>query len=325
VNTTRPDYRSFDDIPEELYKQFPPCSWTVGTHPSIYFPVLSISESGGARIVERKRPFRRGAKLDDTGREAYRWKLSAVFHNSIQEEGMEINGEPLYPDVLNSLLGTLGTGETGDLILPTRGIVRARFASYNRLENFDSRDYAAVELEFIEDNEDKATAEGYTALKLQGSAETMIEEATFSAQSEGSWSGSLEDLTELVRSIEGYASAPGDYRRDIESQTKAVMALHQRVVAANQKAATTGRDAFFYPTSHKAQRDLATLSDMVARERQAARMSITSIVCGRDQSLADVAVMVGQPIEDLLTLNFQLEDPFFIEAGTVVRVMNASK
>lgn len=322
--TTRPDYRSFDDIPEELYKQFPPCSWMVGNNSAIYFPILTINETGGARIVERKRPYRRGAKLDDTGREAYHWKLTAVFHNSILEEGMEINGMPLFPNVLNALLSTVGTAQTGDLILPTRGIQRARFASYSRVDTFDSRDYAVVDLEFIEDNEDKITIERYTSLRLQGNGETKIEEAIFSAQSEGSWSGSLEDLTELVRGIEGYASAPDDFRRDLEGQANTVLQLHQRVVSANQKAATDGRDAFFYPSSHKAQRDLATLSEMCAQERQSARRSITSIVCGRDQSLADVSAMVGQPIETLLEINFQLDDPFFIEAGTVVRILNAN-
>lgn len=319
----RSDFRAFGGEPTPVYTQYAACTWMIGTYPTIVFPIVRLIETGGARLVERKRPYRPGAKLDDTGREAYKWKLTAVFDNSITEEGLEANGAALYPDVLNRLLETVGVGECGTLTLPTRGPMAARFAAYSRVEEAEARDFVIVEMDFWEDNEDKISIEHYAAPRIQASGQTMIEEAIFSAQSEGSWSGSLEDLTELVRGIEGYASAPDDYKRDLEAQANTIMQLHQRVVAANQKVAVTGRDAFLYPSSHKAQRDLATLAEMCAQERQATRRSMTSIVCGKNQTLADVAIMVGQPIETLLEINLQLEDPFWIEAGTVVRVPNA--
>jgi hypothetical protein len=54
------------DDPTAIFEQYPVASFAVRGDP-IYFAVESIEEDGGNRIVRRRRPYRDGAKLDDTG------------------------------------------------------------------------------------------------------------------------------------------------------------------------------------------------------------------------------------------------------------------
>src|SRR5262245_15019791 len=107
----------------ETFEDYEVCSWKVGQRSgTLKFPVSSIQESGGNRIVERNRPYRNGAKLDDVGSNATKWTIEAVFENSIMEgeKGLDQN-VLLYPNVLNAVLDSFRIHGTGDLVIPTRG------------------------------------------------------------------------------------------------------------------------------------------------------------------------------------------------------------
>ena len=156
----RPDFDQA--VPRDpVFEQYPSASWSVGTQVALVFPVTEITEEGGNRIVLRERPYRDGAKVDDIGSKAKSWSLKAIFENTINE-GLIQNGQPLYPGVLNELIRSFDQHETGDLIVPTVGKVRARAQSYVRTERNDERDYATVEFKFVQDNEDAIDATSFT-------------------------------------------------------------------------------------------------------------------------------------------------------------------
>src|SRR5689334_5238078 len=102
-----------------IFENYPPCSWTVQGD-TIVFPVADIEEDGGNRIVRRRRPYRNGAKLDDTGSNEKVWRVTVVLENSIEEDGLDPN-RPLYPFVANALVSSFDLHDTGDLVLSTRG------------------------------------------------------------------------------------------------------------------------------------------------------------------------------------------------------------
>jgi len=111
---------SFDRADLEEFEQYSVASWTVNNR-TLAFPAKVINDNGGNRIVQRERPFRDGAKLDDTGSRATVWAFEVLFENSIEESGLEINAMPLYPDVINAIIESFKTHETGDLVVPTVG------------------------------------------------------------------------------------------------------------------------------------------------------------------------------------------------------------
>jgi hypothetical protein len=109
VDDTRRATTPLDDV----FEGYPVGSWTAENAATIAFPVEDIGESGGNRIIERERPYRDGAKLDDTGRKATQFTMVCKFENTITEPGLEINGlKNLYPDVLNDLIASFGIHKT---------------------------------------------------------------------------------------------------------------------------------------------------------------------------------------------------------------------
>ena len=68
---------------------------------AIALPVSRIEEEGGNRLVERERPNRDGAKIDDTGSKAKRWVLTLDYLNGSTEPDFP---EDAYPDVVNQLM-----------------------------------------------------------------------------------------------------------------------------------------------------------------------------------------------------------------------------
>ena len=124
------------------FEKFPVCTWTIRGR-SLSFPVLSVDETGQKRRVEHERPWRKGAKQDDLAAKATRWSIRAIFHNGVQEDGID---QPLYPDALRVMYRLFDELETGDLVIPTVGLRRVRPDGYTRQESGDGdmRDGAIV-------------------------------------------------------------------------------------------------------------------------------------------------------------------------------------
>lgn len=318
-----------EDIPEvTVFEQYPVGSWTVQGSTKVVFPVQKITESGGNRVVERERPFRDGAKLDDTGSKAKRWSLVAVFENSIEEAGLSDNGDlALYPDILNELINSfdLYHEEPGDLVIPTRGAVRARLETYNRVESPENQNCCFLEMNFVEDNEDSVDARSFTAPTANANARQLAETLEFSSQSDGTWGGSIQDLNEFMANLEGLANAPSEYARDIDQQTAIIIGAANRANIAFTQPNTDGRDILLDPGSSATQRKLEQSKDIAYKARynpKRNQRTLISVVFQHDQSLMSVAAMLRQSFEDLLDANYQLSNPLFIPAGTVVKVFS---
>jgi len=321
------NYRTVPDTGPEVFEQYEIASWKVGGSQKIAFPVISVDESGGNRLAARKRPYRHGAKFDDIGANETNWTLTAIFKNDLEEPGLtEINGDTaLYPDVLNNLIDTfrLYHDEPGDLVIPTRGKVRARLQSYSRGERHDERDFASVSLVFVEDNEDNVDAASFNLPSVKANSRRVAEEIEESAQEDGAWDTSLQDLMEYAAQIEGMINAPQEYKRDFESQAKLVIGAIRRVTSAFTQRGKEGRDLFSDPKTEATQRSLVSLEDMVGRELAEARRGrpqLIMVTYPNDRSLMSIGVELGQSYEDLVEVNTQLEDPMHIPAGELVRV-----
>lgn len=305
-----------------IFEQYPVASWKVGSLPALMFPVVKISESGGNRIVKRERPYRDGAKLDDTGSNAKQWSITVHFDNGIEEEGLD-STKLLYPNILNEMIASFDIHETGDLVVPTRGRVRARAETYQRDETESERDEAVVTFTFCEDNEDNVGNQQFEQQNINASANRLTEVTVFSAQSEGVWSTSLSDLNEFAGELEGLANYPGDTVANIDSQCSIVIGAANRVGRAFTRESEENRNMLNDPEMSLTQRKLEETKDMAARARAeayAGRPRLTPFYVAGDTTLFDIAAATGQAFEDLNELNPGV-DAFHVAKNTVINIM----
>ncbi len=313
---------------DPVFEQYPSASWAVGTSALIVFPVTEINEEGGNRIVLRERPYRDGAKVDDIGSKAKSWTLRAHFDNTI-DEGLQQNGQPLYPAVLNDLIRSFDQHETGDLVVPTIGKVRARAMSYARSERNDERDSASVEFKFVQDNEDNIDATSFTLPTVKSSLNRLMASTTFSAHSDAVFSTNLADLNEYADNLVAIANFPTDYMNDIDSQVAIVVGATNRVVNAftskSNNPKTKARAMLSDPDASWTGRRLVALQDTVARaaaEIQSNQPEIIRILIDRPMNIFDVAVEFNQDVEKLIGLNSAF-DPLNLPKGAVIRIFDS--
>ena len=310
-----------------VFEQYPIGSWQVPGGDVIEFAVVDISESGGQRIIPHRRPHRPGAKLESTGEKERTWSVTLLFNNSLQE-GV-VDGVPLYPQRLRQLLRSFKVPETGTLVLPTTGKVRARPETYERKETSAERDTATLVCTWIEDNEESLER---AALNPPGVVATLVklaEQTVFSAQRQGLWNDDLISLTEFAAEVEGLLLAPGRAVSDLGSVIKAHRRAIQRMVDAATTASNDAGGLFSEPKGSETQRQLRILLDRESaaeNERTSSRPRPKSFVIDVEvTSLYEVAARVGQPADELMDLNSaRIADPFYLTRGQVILIFESA-
>jgi prophage DNA circulation protein len=308
-----------------IYEQYPIMQWKVGSRDPLKLPVISITETGGNRIVQHERGGRDGAKLDDTGAKARVWTLTILFNNSLQEKDLD-ETTPLYPQLLNEFVRSFDEHETGTLTLPTVGDVRARAQDYQRSETTDEDDSATVQCTFVQDNEDALDRALLSPPAVVSTIVRLAEQTTFSEQKNGSWSDDIASLTEIASEIEGLLLAPGRTVQDIGSVVRSHQHALQRIAdAAEQSSDGESGD----PRGSASARLLAIMLDREAQaeeERTQSRPRTKAFVIDVERtSLYEVAARLNQDAELLLELNAaRIDDPFFLTRGEVIRVFETA-
>lgn len=292
---------------------------------SVVFPAQKITWTGGNRLVERERAYRDGAKLDDTGSKAERWVVETTFENSINEQGLDANGIPLYPAAANALIALFRLHATGDLQLPSVGQVRARCLDFERVDTFELRDTATMHFTFIEDNEDTIGLRSLQAPSPRANGRRLALSAEFDAQSANVWDLNVRTLNTLVSQLETTLNRPHEVIQDTELASTQIRHAAERVDQAFRKAGNPGRYGLGTPRGHHMQRKMVDQQDMAGRAQLGSgggQPTLVVIVVTIDSSLFRIAATLGQSLDALLRVNPQLQDPCSIPRGTRVRVFS---
>lgn len=313
-------------MPDTIFEGFVLCTWEVNGD-TFELSVVHIEEEGGNRLVERERPNRDGAKIDDTGSKAKRWTLTCDWYNSSTEPGIPAAN---YPDVLNGMLVSFDVHDTGTLTLPNIGPRRCRAATYRRIETSEERDSAATTFTFIEDNEDGTTSSSFLSPSARSVIVSMAEATTFSLESAGVSPGNfLSSLNELAADIEGILMAPGRFVQDLETKVKAMDAACKRIEDAFTGAVpnVTGEASKLLALTGNslAVRQLRKLRDVVRRavgEHVSSRPTTIVRMWLTPRSIFDIAVELGQDPIALIDVNPGLDNLLMIPARTPVLVFN---
>ena len=316
------------DQDDTVFGNYPVARWQVGTSAPVTFPVQQVTESGGNRLVMHERPYRDGAKLDDTGSKPRTFALTAIFNNSINEPGIDPSGPPLYPTLLRQLIRSFDLHETGTLTLPTVGNVRCRAQDYSRKEAPELSDTALLDLTFVQDNEDSLER---TVLNPPGVVATIVrlaEQTQFTAQKDGIWSEDLGTLRERASEIESLMKAPGRAVGDVATVVRA----HRRSLESllNTAREESGVDGIFgEPRASRTERQLQEMLDREAQaeaERTASRPRTKAFVVDVEvTSIYEIAARLGQDATELMDLNAaRIDDPFTLTRGEVIRVFETA-
>lgn len=307
----------------DVFEQYPIGSWRVGDSEKLEFPVVDIAEVGGNRIVRHARPHRAGAKLESTGEKERSWTVTTLFNNSL-EEGVR-DGVPLYPQRLRQLLKSFRTQETGTLVLPTTGEVRARAESYDRKESATERNTATLVLTFVEDNEESLERAALNPPSVVATLVKLAEQIEFSAQRQGLHTPETISLRDFAAQVEGLLLAPGRAVADLGAVVRAHRRAIQRMVDAATTAANDTGGLFSEPRGSETERQLHTLMDREAAaesERTSSRPRTKAFVIDVEQtSLIEVAARLNQDADELMDLNAaRIDDPLYLTRGEVIRV-----
>lgn len=306
----------------EVFPQLKIGRFTAGGR-TIAFPVTKVAWTFGNRLVERERPYRDGAKVDDTGSKADRFCVEVLFENSIQEPGLETNGMPLYPDAVNELMAICRVHVTGDLELPDVDAIRARCLDIERIVSADIRDAAAVRITFVADNEDHVGARSIQAPSPKANARRLALAAEFDAQRAEVWDFNVRTLNTLVSQIETTLNRPHEVVQDTQLLAFQIRSAADRVRRAFTQFGVDGRDTLGQPRGHHVQRKLVDQEEMAGRAQlvaQGGKPTLIVLLLTVDSSIFQVAAELHQPVEDLIRINPQLPDPCDIPKGTRVRV-----
>lgn len=314
-----------DNPGTEVWEGFDVSSWKVGGGTAIVFPVMRIEEDGGNRLVLRQRPYRKGVKIDSTGGKERAWSVTCLFHNNLIDEPGLDPSIPVYPNLLNLLLASFDTQETGDLVLPTTGRVRARAQTYKRTEAADAeREAASVVFNFVEDNEDSVDARAIKRPTAKSSGPRLIQEAVFDAQQDGIWDGSLDELIDRINQLQGILNLPGTFLDDTIATAGVIRRNIENLLTTFSDNTEDARAMFTDPSSSRLARKLSVLLDMAGSaegDAMSRRRATTTRVYTTRRSLFDIAAELGQSAEELLELNqYRIDDPMSVDAGTVVKV-----
>lgn len=311
------------DVP--VNDRLPVASWKVGNAEEIRFPALTISDTMRNRIVAHERPYREGAKLDDTGAAVREFSILAQFSNDIREPGIEENSAPLYPDMLDALQRSFGIHETGDLTLPTQGRVRCRAVSLQRNDGPDNVDAPTVQLIFHQDNEDALDRALVEGASVKGSLPRLAEQTVFSAQADGGWDEALASLEAAVADVDNALAAPGRATNEVEALARRNRRLIRRVRDQQTRLGEEAARPFVDPSGSFTERHLVLLSDVhagAAVERAASLPPTRAFVVDvAETSLFELAARFNQDVANLLDLNdAKVADPMLLRRGETIRV-----
>jgi len=120
----------------------------------VSFPTTAVGFSGSHGVVKHRRMDRNGAKLENTGLEAFTFHVTAPFCNWISR-GKNETWDKLFPDTFNKFLNVLAERTTGDFIHPELGLRRCKVGSFKFDINPDFRNGVVLQFDLTEDSEDK--------------------------------------------------------------------------------------------------------------------------------------------------------------------------
>jgi hypothetical protein len=313
------------------FEAAPPFFWEVGGE-KMFLSCFDISESLEKRLGKHRRLYRNGARVDHVGANERVYTCKLEFYDSCDEPSVleqTTAGKPLRSAILPLFLASFDANETGNLQLPTRGIIRAAASNYRRVESTDERDHTVVEAVWVEDNEDDTSPEKYQTTTVR-SAVPKLEKLKASMDSDGWGSDAATELAKVAETLKNplpeelIGQALVQHTLDIYAGLEAIeRAFVDKFTAPADQPAPEDRAEQPSPAQHVTIRRLLRLRDQMPaalKESTRGRPVVVSRTWNRPMTLMAIATETNTRMADLLAANPGL-DPFEILPGTKVSTL----
>lgn len=302
---------------DTIQEKFAVASFTVRNE-RVAFAYLKDELQGGNRLVQHRRPYRVGAKIDSTGPEPKQFSFRAIFNNSVSEPGLPDSPVP-YPNAMNRMIELFDIQETGDLMSPVDGLKRVRALSYKREQPEGETDTGYLDLTFVEDNEDAVDADAFSQPSVQGSLTRLADITVFSAERDGIWNQDLISIQEFAAELEALMRFPGEYANAVVTQQRTIVRAARSVMAtANQER--VNNQALLEDTPVGSVFRLLRVLDVAGyalEEKNGNRPKAIDYQVLERTNIFAIASSRRTPVDALLDLNAQrIDDPLQIEPGT---------
>ena len=313
---------------EDDFDKWPTMTWVVGgkTH---LVPAVSVKRTHGNRLAAHKRPYRKGARHDNTGADPASWEIALIAGATAHTFDPRIPAD-YYPDGYVALLDSFDLEETGTLLTPL-GERRCKasngMASWGRADA--GVDAVAITLTFVEDNEDDTDLGSFSLATARtagpGQVDTFL---GFAAQSGAGAGDFFESLTAAARDLQALANYPGEAIGEMVTRIQIITTSVADVVDAFASAPEGAveemgallQDPLAGPALRKLEEFLDTACRAAEDEARRRGKARTVRTYDRDVSIYDVAEVLEQDCVDLMAINTAIHDFFLIPRATPIQV-----
>lgn len=297
---------------EEQFAKWPPMTWTVGgrTHP---IPAITLKRSVANRLAKHVRPYRPGARHDNTGPDPVSWEVTLIAGVNAHVFAPWIPAD-FYPNGIKALELSFDLEETGTLVTPY-GEKRCKASTCTTI--WDRRGEAGTDgqgtaLVWVEDNEDDTSLAAFEPPQARVAGPAQVDAFLGFAVQSGAGAGDFFDtIKEATRELVAIANYPGDALAQMVSRVSVITGSAKQIVEAYASApygvANTASELLNDPLAGPALRKLEefidstwrAIDDQSKRSGRARRL----VQYDRTVSIFEVSVDVSQSASDLMDLN----------------------
>lgn len=300
----------------DLFASLLPMAWR-----GQQFPVTNFRTSLSQDLAEHRFSERDGAHLEATGRAPLIFSARILFRNGIKG-GPNENLGVLYPDGWRLFLKNAADKTSGTFQHPELGAYTCKLKSAETVWSADVRDGVDVDATWVEstdDNEDLTAAlkRSSPITEVSLSAEELDDNfVTVAADlTEDEQKDFLESFTDAVNAIQSVADTASMVQRKIGGKFDALFYRCELLYESMSRAASPQRN---WPAKRAANRMMAMLGD-AQRDIQRASRTVSIYVTPKQMTVATVAAVLSQSVNDIAILNPRLLSKPVISQGSRVR------
>jgi prophage DNA circulation protein len=288
------------------------------------FPMVRLHNAGGNDLVEHRRPDQDGFPVEATGSNNLVFSTIIPFRNGVLPAPSELwNGRVLYPDVFRAFLGACADKSTGVLIHPELGPqnVKCRHYEWEYVpERRDGCDFTVEWIQSLNDGDFIGSISEPSPIAAATALATQLD-------------ADLGALTPPPPELANQTVSFSDMMRSLQAIPDTVTLLSMEIggaihriaakIDAVEDAVVRLNNVRYWPIVDGLEHLRASIFDL-EKKLGTDKKVIRQYVVQKKSSLAIVARLVNNSIEDVMRLNRELLDEPTIPAGTPVRYYKAA-
>lgn len=285
----------------------------------IPFPLVRLHNGGSNDLVEHKRPDQDGFHVEATGANNLVFAATIPFRNGVLAGPSELwNGRTLYPDVFRAFLLACADKSTGELIHPELGQINVKCRRFDWEYDANRRDGCDFDVEWIQSLDE---GEFIGSISEPSPVSAAVALAT---QLDSDVAALSPPPPELVP----YTASFSDMMRSLQAIPDTAALLSKQIggvfhkiaakIDALEDAMVRLNNVRYWPIVEGLEHLRSSIFDLEKTFGKDHKV-IREYVVMRRTTLATLARLLGQKIDDLIRLNPLLVEDLNVPAGARVK------